>query len=314
MMQERQGKICSLLPSATEIVFALGLDHRLVGVTHECDYPPAARQLPVVTRSILDHQIRHSRDIHRHISAALHEGSSLYVLDQGLLERLDPELILTQELCDVCAVSYQLVEKAVLRLQGKRRVLSLEPTSLGGILASIEQVADAADVPDRAATAVTALRRRIEVVSEQSKEAPGRPRVLALEWLDPLFTAGHWVPEMIRVAGGRDTIGIEGRPSAQIAWSRVIEGDPEAIVLMPCGFTLEQTLEEAARVRFVEEWMRWTGGKRPVVYAVNGSAYFNRPGPRIVDGLEILFEIVQPTLGRPRWEGTAWRRLPGSGP
>jgi iron complex transport system substrate-binding protein len=140
MTPPMRGKICSLLPSATEIVFALGLDDRLVGVTHECDFPAAARQLPVVTRTVLGHEVRDSRDIHRHIATALHEGSSLYLLDQSLLERLDPELILTQELCDVCAVSYALVKEAVLRLEGKRQVLSLEPTSLGGILSSIEQV------------------------------------------------------------------------------------------------------------------------------------------------------------------------------
>jgi iron complex transport system substrate-binding protein len=303
------GKICSLLPSATEIVFALGVDDRLVGVTHECDFPAAARRLPVVTRSVLGHEVRDSRDIHRHISGALHEGSSLYQLDQGLLERLDPELILTQELCDVCAVSYALVTEAVLRLEGKRRVLSLEPTNLDGILASIEQVADAAGVPDRAAAVVTVLRRRIEAVTAKASGVGVLPRVLALEWLDPLFTAGHWVPEMIRLAGGRDVLGVEGRPSTQIAWSRVIEGDPEVIVLMPCGFTLEQTVNEAAQLQFVEAWGRRTSGGAPKVYAVNGSAYFNRPGPRIVDGLEILLEIIQPELTSARWEGTAWQRL-----
>jgi iron complex transport system substrate-binding protein len=309
MTQQIRGKICSLLPSATEIVFALGLDDRLVGVTHECDFPPAARRLPAVTRTILGHEVRDSRDIHRHIATALHEGSSLYLLDQGLLERLDPELVLTQELCDVCAVSYDLVAEAVLRLKGKRQVLSLEPTSLSGILASIEQVADAAGVPDRAAAMVTGLRQRIEAVTAKAGGVAARPRVLALEWLDPLFTAGHWVPEMVRLTGGQDLVGIEGRPSAQIAWSRVIEGDFELIVLMPCGFTLEQTVNESARVQFVEEWVRRTAGRAPKVYAVNGSAYFNRPGPRIVDGLEILLEIIQPELSPARWEGTAWQRL-----
>lgn len=302
-------RICSLLPSATEIVFVLGLEDRLVGVTHECDFPEAARGLPVVTRSVLGHEVRDSRDIHRHITTALHEGSSLYVLEQGLLERLDPELILTQELCDVCAVSYALVEEAVLRLAGKRQVLSLEPTNLGGILSSIEQVADATGVPDRATAVVTALRRRIEAASAEAGDGAAGPRVLAVEWLDPLFTAGHWVPEMIRLAGGRDVLGVEGRPSTQVAWSRALDGDPDVIVLMPCGFTLEQTVEEAARLRFVEEWRRRTSGGTPKVYAVNGSAYFNRPGPRIVDGLEILLEIIRPHPPRVRWEGTAWQRL-----
>jgi iron complex transport system substrate-binding protein len=309
MMPQLNDRICSLLPSATEIVFALGLDDRLVGVTHECDFPPAARGLPVVTRTILGHEVRDSRDVHRHIVNALHEGSSLYLLHQDLLERLDPALILTQELCDVCAVSYRLVEEAVLRLEGKRRVLSLEPTSLAKILASIEQVADAAGVPDRATTLVTVLRQRIEAVSAKASEMAARPRVLSLEWLDPLFTAGHWVPEMVRLAGGCDVLGVEGLPSTQIAWSRALAGDPEVIVLMPCGFTLEQTVKEAVQLRFVEEWRGRTAGKAPKVYAVNGSAYFNRPGPRIVDGLEILLEIIQPGLQPARWEGVAWQRL-----
>jgi iron complex transport system substrate-binding protein len=302
-------KICSLLPSATEIVFALGLADRLVGVTHECDFPEAARRLPVVTRSVLGHEVRDSRDIHRHITTALHEGSSLYVLEQDLLGRLDPDLILTQELCDVCAVSYALVEEAVQRLEGKPQVLSLEPTNLGGILSSIEQVGDATGVPDRATAVVSGLRRRIEAVRAAAGDAAAGPRVLAVEWLDPLFTAGHWVPEMIRLAGGRDVLGIEGKPSTQVAWSRAVDGDPDVIVLMPCGFTLEQTVNEAARLQFVEEWGRRTSGGASKVYAVNGSAYFNRPGPRIVDGLEILLEIIQPDLSPARREGTAWQRL-----
>src|SRR4030095_3345393 len=181
-----------------------GLDTLLVGVTHECDFPEAARRLPIVTRSVLGHEVRDSRDIHRHITSALHEGSSLYVLEQDLLEWLDPELILTQELCDVCAGSYALVEGGVSRLARHTHGLSLEPTNLGGILSSIEQVADATGVPDRATAVVTALRRRIETVSAEAGYAAAGPRVLAVEWLDPLFTAGHWVPEMIPLAGGPD--------------------------------------------------------------------------------------------------------------
>jgi len=302
-------KICSLLPSATEIVFTLGLSDELVGVTHECDFPPAAGRLPVVTRSTLRHGTRDSRNIHHHISAALHTGSSVYVLDQELLERLDPDLILTQELCDVCAVSYELVEQAVQRLKGTRRVLSLEPTSLPGILATIEQVGAVAGVPDRAATLVAELRRRIAAVAEKAAKATRRPRVFVMEWLDPPFTAGHWVPEMVRLAGGLDTLGREGQPSSPITWSRIVEYDPEVMVLIPCGFTLEQTVEEAAKAHFPEEWGRLTANRGARVYAVNGSAYFNRPGPRIVDGLEILAEILHPGLFPPRWQGTAWQQL-----
>jgi len=302
-------RICSLLPSATEIAFALGLGDRLVGVTHECDFPDAARQLPVVTLSTLGDGVRDSRDIHRHIATSLHEGSSIYLLDHDVLARVDPDLILTQELCDVCAVSYELVAQAVHRLEGQRRVVSLEPTSLAGILATIEQVGDAAGASDRAAGLVAELRRRIAALADRGRAGGARPRVLAIEWLDPLFTAGHWVPEMVRLAGGQDPVAVEGHPSAQISWPRVVECAPDIVVLMPCGFTLEQTAKEARQVRFVEEWARRSPGAAPKVYAVNGSAYFNRPGPRIADGLEILVEILQPSSSRARWEGVAWRRL-----
>jgi iron complex transport system substrate-binding protein len=239
----------------------------------------------------------------------LHTGSSVYVLDHELLGRLDPDLILTQELCDVCAVSYELVEQAVQRLEGKRHVLSLEPTSLSGILSTIEQVGEVADVPHRAALMVADLRRRIERVAEKAVKATRWSRVFAMEWLDPPFTAGHWVPEMVRLAGGQESLGLDGQPSSQVAWSRIAEYDPEVVVLMPCGFTLAQTVEEAAQVPFPEEWRRLTATREARVYAVDGSAYFNRPGPRIVDGLEILAEILHPALFPPGRQGTAWQRL-----
>jgi iron complex transport system substrate-binding protein len=192
-------RICSLLPSATEIVFALGLDDRLVAVTHECDFPPESARLPVITRSTLGHRMRSSRDIHTHITSAVHGGSSIYELDQGLLERLAPDLILTQELCDVCAVAYATVERAVRRLPGSPTILSLEPTTLEGILDTIRQVGEATGAGKAAETLVRNLGEQIKAVSDLTEHAPRRPRVFALEWLDPPFTAGHWVPQMIRI-------------------------------------------------------------------------------------------------------------------
>jgi iron complex transport system substrate-binding protein len=301
-------RICSLLPSATEIVFALGLGDRLVGVTHECDYPPEANHLPIITRSSLPHATRTSREIDQHISSARHTGSSIYALDQDLLERLDPDLVLTQELCDVCAVSYDLVTEAVRRLDGPRRVLSLQPTSLDGILAAIGQVGDAAGVPERAAGVVTELRQRIEAIAGTAKAAARRPSVLALEWLDPPFISGHWVPEMVRLAGGRHGLGGEGRPSARVPWRRIAEYDPEVIVLMPCGFDLERAVAEFTAMDLPPEWAGLRGVRSGEVYAVNGSAYFNRPGPRIVEGLRMLAEILQPALFPPTFASTAWRR------
>jgi iron complex transport system substrate-binding protein len=308
-------RICSLLPSATEIAFALGLGDRVVAVTHECDYPPEATRLPVITRSTLDHGMRRSREIHNHIATSVHAGSSIYALDHALLERLDPTLILTQELCDVCAVSYDVVQQAVHRLPGERTILSLEPTNLGGILQTILQVGDAADVPETAATLVRKLQQQIDRIAAEAKSAPRGPRVFGMEWLDPPFTAGHWVPEMIRLAGGHDELAQAGAPSSEVAWSRIAAYDPEVIVLMPCGFTLARTVEEFTRIEFPREWRRLSAVQAGQVYAVNGSAYFNRPGPRIVDGLKVLAEVVHPELFPRRTPPEAWQRLasPGAG-
>jgi len=300
-------KICSLLPSATEIVFALERGDKLVAVTHECDFPPEAARLPIITRSALDHRTQGSREIHNHISSAVHVGSSIYVLDQALLERLNPDLILTQELCDVCAVSYEIVEKAVHRLEGHRRILSLEPTSLGGILETVKQVGEATGAQERAGAIVRELQERLDRIAARAQTASSRPRVFAMEWLDPPFTAGHWVPEMIRLAGGRDELAREGRPSSQIDWSRIADYDPEIIILMPCGFTLERTRKEFAKLTLPNEWLGLSAVRSRHVYAVNGSAYFNRPGPRIVEGLGILAEITHPELFPRSAAENAWQ-------
>lgn len=302
-------RICSLLPSATEIVFALGLGGWLVGVTHECDHPPEAARLPAVTASTLGHGRRDSGEIHHHIAAALHAGSSIYTLDQAQLERLDPDLILTQELCDVCAVSYREVERAVHRLEGRRTVLSLEPTTLGTILESVRQVGWAAGVAERADALADDLRARLDAVAAATADVAVAPRLLALEWLDPPMAAGHWVPEMVRLAGGQDVLGHEGHPSERVEWASIAAAAPEVVVLMPCGFALERTIEEHARTARPPEWAGLPAVRAGQVYAVNGSAYFNRPGPRIVTGVRILAEILHPGRFPRTTPPDAWRRL-----
>ena len=306
-------RICSLLPSGTEILFALELGDRLVAVTHECDLPASAGPIPVITRSTLDHAGRGSRDIHNHVTEAMHRGSSLYALDHELLERLDPDLILTQELCDVCAISYAEVATAVHRLEitlpGKRTILSLEPHDLTGVLQSIEQVGDAAGVLERAATLTRALRERINRIMSLAHAASGRPRVFAMEWLDPPYTAGHWVPEMIRLAGGRDEMSREGAPSVEVSWDEIARYDPEIVVLMPCSFGLERTLNEVGAVGGPEAWKHLNAVKRGQVYAVDGATYFSRSGPRTVDGLQILGEIIHPNLFPRTSPPHAWTRL-----
>ena len=302
-------RICSLLPSATEIVFALGLEEQLVAVTHECDYPSEASAQPVITRSIIDHSGKSSRDIHKHVSESIRVGGSIYDIDNDLLKELDPDVILTQELCKVCAVSYDEVQKATRLLDGERQIISLEPTTLSGILETIDRVGQIAGVTDRSTELIGGLRRRIDEVSSVAKTAAVSPSVLALEWLDPPFVGGHWVPEMIVLAGGKDVLGREAEASARTVWGNVINADPDIIILMPCGFDLDRTLEEARGARFPEGWQGLGAVRSNNVYAVDGSAYFSRSGPRVVDGLEVLAEIIHPDLFPRKSQSEAWVRV-----
>ena len=302
-------RICSLLPSATEIVCQLGLGDHLVAVTHECDYPPQILGLPQITRNTIDQSGASSREIHHHITEALHQGSSIYDLDQALLEALHPDLVLTQELCDVCAVSYQSVQKAIRLLDGQTKILSLEPTNLNEILQSIHHVGQMTGAGTKAGQVVKDLQQRLTAIADAAAAAPSRPRVLGLEWLDPPFVGGHWVPEMIKVAAGADGLGTAGVPSFETSWSRITEYDPQIVILMPCGFDLEQTLREKDRADLSEHWNSLQAVRSGQVYAVDGSAYFNRPGPRIVDGLQILAEIIQPQLFARKSPPSAWQLL-----
>lgn len=306
-------RICSLLPSATDIVLSLGLEDRLVAVTHECDLPETAR-VPVITRSTMGSGSHRSRDIHNHVTQSAHTGSSLYALDQELLARLDPDIILTQELCDVCAISYDEVRKAVHRLdpaglEGKRTILSLEPKTLDGILDTIAEVGEVTGAGERAMRLVESLRERIDRVAAAAAGAAGRPRVYCMEWLDPLYTAGHWVPEMVRLAGGEDRLASEGAPSAEISWEAIARYDPEVIVLMPCSFDVTRTIAEFRAIERPAEWSRLEAVRSGRVYVVDSGAYFSRSGPRIVDGLEILGEIVHPEIFPRKTPLAAWKSV-----
>lgn len=304
-------RICSLLPSATEIVYALGLGGHLVGVTHECDHPVEARRLPMITSSVIDHAGSTSGEIHNHVQSSIHQGSSIYHLDQDLLKRINPDLILTQELCEVCAVSYGEVRRAARIMDGDRKVVSLEPTSLGGMLDTIAMVGELTGTQGKAKQVIDGLRERIEGVADLTSHVVSRPRVLALEWLDPPFTGGHWVPEMVRLAGGTDGLGEERSPSTIKAWDGIFAYDPEVAVLTPCGFDLPRTVREASRQAFPSGWAGMTAVRQGRVYAVDGSAYFARPGPRLVDGLEILAEILHPELFPRVKPADAWCLLNG---
>jgi iron complex transport system substrate-binding protein len=293
-------RIVSLLPSATEIICALGLGDSLVGVTHECDYPEAVRGRPVVTHSLLDHSESTSEEIDHAVRGQLHSGLSLYGLDRELLASLRPDLILTQALCEVCAVSYATVERAVRDVSAEfgglaPRVLSLEPNSLGDILATIAQVGGATGAERAADAVVAALSERIERVRAHAQALDARPRVACLEWIDPPYGPGHWLPELVALAGGTPGLGVAHAESRRITWGDIIAFAPEVIVVMPCGFDLEQTTAEALRVLPRRTgWVALPAVRGGRAYAVDGNAYFSRPGPRIVDSLELLAELIHP--------------------
>ncbi|MCU0490828.1 MAG: cobalamin-binding protein [Chloroflexaceae bacterium] len=290
-------RIVSLLPSTTEIAYALGLGDALVAVTHECDYPPDARRKPVVTSSALDHSHANSAEIDAVVSAQLRDQISIYHLDHALLAQLKPTLILTQELCDVCAVSFATVQRAVRDLGGDPRILSLEPTSMAGIFETIVAVGGVTGREAEAAALVASLNARVAAVQQHTSAASGRPRVACLEWIDPPFGPGHWLPEMIEFAGGTAGLGRPHQPSTRITWDDVLAFAPEVIVLTPCGFDLERTVLEAETILPTRPgWADLPAVRSRRVYAVDGNAYFSRPGPRMVDSLELLASLVQPEL------------------
>jgi iron complex transport system substrate-binding protein len=286
-------RVVSLLPSATEMVAALGLAGRLVGRTHECDWPPEVAGVPAMTADRVDRSAMSSAEIDRAVADAMAEGGGLYRLDREALAAARPDLIITQALCGVCAVERDEVEEAARALPGRPAVLSLEPETLEGVLDSMLEVGEAAGAAGPAARAVAGLRERLDRVRELTQGLEP-VRVVCLEWLDPPYAAGHWVPEQVELAGGHDPLGRPGRPSVQVTPDDVIEADPDALLLMPCGWTAAETLAALGRDGFHGRY----GGMRAVrdgsVIALDSGAHFSRPGPRLVDGVEALVPVLHP--------------------
>ena len=271
----------------------VGAVDALVGVSHECDHPAGVDSLPKLTRPPIDHHSMTSAEIDAAIGRHLSETGSLYALDAELLEKLEPDLILTQGLCDVCAVSLNVVQQATANLSTSPRVLSMNPTTLDEVLDCAIEVGDAVGRGCEAREGVAALRCRLDRVKEAVEGLP-RPRVGAIEWLDPPFSAGHWVPEMVRLAGGEEVFAEEGEPSARLLWEDVLAADPEVLVLMPCGFDAERTVREALALPELPGWFELPAVKNGRVWAVDANSYFSRPAPRLVDGVEILARILHP--------------------
>ncbi len=305
-MAEPAQRICSLLPSATEIVCALGLSDRLVGVTHECDFPPAVRQKPRVTSSVIDSEGLSGAEIDQAVRDSLAEEATIYHLDRNLLDHLRPDLILTQELCDVCAVGADLVEETVATLVRPPMVVSLEPRTLNEVLESVLTVGRLTGAEQRATELVQQLQARLDRVREAVRERPVVP-ALTLEWVDPVFVGGHWVPEMVRIAGGRDVLGQAGQPSRQVTWQDVADSHPEVVIAMPCGFGVERSAEELSRAALPPEWDGLPAVRADRVFVVDGSSYFNRPGPRLIEGVEILASLLHPGVFRDAPEGSCVR-------
>jgi iron complex transport system substrate-binding protein len=285
-------RIVSLLPSATEIVCALGLADRLVAVTHECDYPPDdLTDIPRVTSSLIPDELRRSEEIDAAVRSAVASGHGLYALDDAEMARLEPDLLLTQELCHVCAVAYPRVLEAA-RLAGGGSgpmVVSLEPHSVSDVLATIQLVAELAGVGQRGRELVASLEGWLEAVEKTPNAAP---RVALIEWLSPLFAPGHWVREQVELAGGVSVIGEAGERSREANWETLAEAAPDVIVLGLCGFDLDRTLEEWSTFDPPEPMKRTPAWRDGEVWAIDGSAYVSRPGPRLVDGVEVLAGLL----------------------
>jgi iron complex transport system substrate-binding protein len=288
-------RIVSLLPSATEIVCALGLQDSLVGVTHECDHPPAVARLPRVTRTLIPHDAA-SSEIDALVREQLRTQQALYTLDRPVLEALAPDLLVTQALCDVCAVADAEVRAVACALPGQPRVLNLEPTCLDDVFACLQLVADAAGVPERGRETIAALRARVDAVARRASLLSARPTVGVLEWIDPPFSSGHWTPELIALAGGRPLLGTAGERSRTLAWDDVRAADPEVLVIACCGFDVARTWRDLPILAAQPGFEALAAVRAGRVYLTDGNAYFSRPGPRLVDSLEILAHAIAPDV------------------
>jgi iron complex transport system substrate-binding protein len=285
-------RIASLVPSATEMLFALGLGESVVGVTHECDWPPAAAELPHLTATVLPAGLS-AGEIDTAVKEVVGEGRALYSLDEERLAELAPDLIVTQAVCEVCAVSFDDVVAVAARLPSRPRVLQQDPSSLGEVLEDVTRLGEATGIETRARELREELERRLDAV-RATVDGADRPRVLALEWLDPPFLGGHWIPEMIEIAGGVDVAGQAGEKSPQVEWDDLQGLDPEVIVAMPCGWYLDDS-----RAQALAHWERLDSLGAQRIFAVDAASTFSRPGPRLVDGVELLAHLFHPERVQP---------------
>jgi iron complex transport system substrate-binding protein len=288
-------RIVSLLPSATEVLFALGLDREIVGVSHECDFPPQAKTKPVVIHSRMPHDASPA-EIDALVREYVHRGESLYAVDAKMLEKLAPDLIVTQDLCHVCAASPDDLATALTRFDRRPEVLCLNPQELGDVWRDILWVGEDACRGPQAEALLKQIGARLGELEEQLPQSAERPRVAFLEWLQPFYVGGHWVPEMIRVAGGEDVLGKVRTPSFRVHLQDIVEAEPEILLIAPCGYNAQQARDEYRSMDFPEQWKAMPAVRNGRVYALEANSYFSRPGPRLITGIEALAKLFHPEV------------------
>jgi iron complex transport system substrate-binding protein len=289
-------KVVSLIASATEIVCALGFEDSLVGRSHECDFPASVHQLPACSEPKFDIHGT-SLEIDQKVKTVVRESLSVYRVDPDKLKELNPDVIVTQDHCQVCAVSLKDVEKAVCDWVGpKAKMVSLHPNALVDIWQGIRQVAQALGSPARAEDLIRSCQKRMEDIEHKTSQLPTKPSVVCIEWIEPLMCAGNWVPELVKMAGGRDLLGKAGQHSPWMTWDQLSQADPDIIMIMPCGWDVKRTLQEMPVLTQHPGWQQLKAVRENKVYLTDGNQYFNRPGPRVVESLEILAEIMHPEL------------------
>jgi len=301
-------RVVSLIASATEIVCALGFEDQLVGRSHECDFPAGVRRLPLCTEPKFDVEGT-SYQIDQRVKAILQEGLSVYRVHADTLRALRPDVIVTQSHCEVCAVSLRDVEQAVCAwLDARPRIVSLAPDGLADVWAGFGQVAEALGVPERGAAVVARLCARMQAIEERAAELGERPTVACVEWIEPLMASGNWMPELVAMAGGVNLFGEAGKHAPWLTWQQLVEADPDVILVLPCGFDIARTRQDLPLLTNRPEWTGLRAVRGGSVYLLDGNQYFNRPGPRLVESLEILAEILHPGAFHFGHEGGGWQR------
>ena len=287
-------RICSLLPSATEVIALLGLSNELVGISHECDYPPSVRSVPIMVEPMIPPHGLASADIDRQVRQLVASGQRLYRLKDQLLRQAQPDLIVSQDLCHVCAVTPDQLQDAICSMPRQPNILTLNPSTVHDVIDDVARIGNAAGRSAEGHSLATQLRDRLAAVRTRIQGISHRPRVVCIEWLSPLYVAGHWIPEMVQLAGGQDVLAQPGSPSRVVTWEEVLAAAPDVLIMMPCGFSVERTHTELFHLMQQPSPWRLSSDLAQRTFLVDASSYFSRPGPRLIDGIELLAAILHP--------------------